>query len=168
MTTARYARLASGDRLRPHFCRERSPKVGLDRVTEDSSNKNRRRSERVPLSVAFAESDPRTTTPVSDLSQTGVFVHTDDLLPLGSVIDIRFTVFPQEPVLFEGRGTVVRHCDDPSGMGVEFLDLNSGAREVLREIQIRHEAQRNRGTLARTHVGLRTHGLVARLADNTE
>lgn len=134
-------------------------------MTDDSTNKNRRRAPRVPLSVAFSEADPRTTTPVSDLSQTGVFVHTDALLPIGSVIDIRFTVFPEEPVLFEGKGTVVRHCEDPTGMGVEFLDLTHGAREVLREIQIRHEAQRSRTTLTRSHPGLRTHGLVARLAE---
>ena len=135
-------------------------------MTDDDINKNRRRAERVPMSVAFAEADPRTTTPVSDLSQTGVFVHTEEILPIGSVIDLRFTVFPQEPVLFESRGTVVRHCDDPRGMGVDFLNLSDGAREVLREIQIRHEAQRHRGTLARTHEGLRTHGLVARVADD--
>lgn len=119
----------------------------------------------MPLSVGFAEADPRTTTPVSDLSQTGVFVHTDEQLPLGSVIDIRFTVFPEAPVLFEGKGTVVRHCDDPKGIGVEFLDLTHGAREVLREIQIRHEAKRSSNTLTRSHPFLRTHGLVARLAD---
>lgn len=118
----------------------------------------------MPLSVGLAEADPRTTTPVSDLSQTGVFVHTDEQLPLGSVIDLRFTVFPEEPVLFEGKGTVVRHCDDPKGMGVEFLDLSHGAREVLREIQIRHEAKRAANTLTRSHPFLRTHGLVAKLA----
>lgn len=146
--------------------RERQPvDPGSIRVTDDSTNKNRRRAQRVPLSVAFSESDPRTTTPVSDLSQTGVFVHTDEQLPIGSVIDIRFTVFPEEPVLFEGRGTVVRHTQDPTGMGVEFLDLTHGAREVLREIQIRHEAQKGRNTLMRSHPGLRTHGLVAKLIE---
>jgi len=119
----------------------------------------------VPLSVGLAEADPRTSTPVSDLSETGVFVHTDDQLPIGSVIDIRFTVFPEAPVLFEGKGTVVRHCDEPKGMGVEFKDLNHGALEVLREIQIRHEAQKAANTLTRSHPFLRTHGLVARLAD---
>lgn len=119
----------------------------------------------MPLSVAFSEADPRTTTPVSDLSQTGVFVHTDEQLPIGSVIDIRFTVFPEEPVLFEGKGTVVRHTDEPRGMGVEFLDLTHGAREVLREIQIRHEAQKGRNTLTRSFPGLRTHGLVAKLSE---
>ncbi|MCR9160406.1 MAG: PilZ domain-containing protein [Nannocystaceae bacterium] len=133
-------------------------------MTDDPTNKNRRRAPRVPLSVGLAEADPRTTTPVSDLSQTGVFVHTDEQLPLGSVIDLRFTVFPEEPVLFEGKGTVVRHCDDPKGMGVEFLDLSHGAREVLREIQIRHEAKRAANTLTRSHPFLRTHGLVAKLA----
>ena len=57
------------------------------------------------MSAAFSEADPRTTTPVSDLSETGVYVHTDELPPIGTTIELRFTVFPEEPVLFEGRGS---------------------------------------------------------------
>jgi hypothetical protein len=120
------------------------------------------------MSAAFSEADPRTTTPVSDLSETGVFVHTADLLPIGSVIDLRFTVFPEEPVLFEGRGRVIRHGDDPAGvgMGVEFVELDETARDVLHKILLRHEAERSRPTLAHRFVGLRTHGLVARLVES--
>jgi Tfp pilus assembly protein PilZ len=114
------------------------------------------------MSSAFSETDPRTTTPVSDLSETGVFVHTEELLPLGSEIDLRFTVFPDEPVLFEGRGKVVRYGTDPPGMGVEFVDIDDSARDVVRKILLRDEADRRRPTLAQRHVGLRTHGLVIR------
>lgn len=117
----------------------------------------------MPMSAAFSETDPRTTTPVSDLSETGVYVHTAETLPIGSLVDLRFTVFPEEPVLFEGRGRVVRHGDDPPGMGVEFVELDETARDVLRKILLRHEAEKRRPTLAQRHVGLRTHGLVARL-----
>jgi hypothetical protein len=120
----------------------------------------------VPMSAAFSEADPRTTTPVSDLSETGVFVHTDDRLPIGSMIDLRFTVFPEEPVLFEGRGRVIRHGDDPDGMGVEFVELDDTAKDVLHKILLRHEAERSRPTLAQRFEGLRTHGLVARLIED--
>jgi c-di-GMP-binding flagellar brake protein YcgR len=118
------------------------------------------------MSAAFAEADPRTTTPVSDLSETGVYVHTEDKLPIGTSIELRFTVFPEEPVLFQGRGKVVRHGDDPVGMGVEFVELSETAKDVLRKILLRHEAERRRPSFARRHVGLRTHGLVARLVDD--
>jgi Tfp pilus assembly protein PilZ len=114
------------------------------------------------MSAAFSETDPRTTTPVSDLSETGVFVHTEERLPIGSDIELRFTVFPEEPVLFEGKGKVVRHGDDPPGMGVNFVELDDTARDVVRKILLRDEANRRRPTLAQRHVGLRTHGLVIR------
>ncbi len=117
------------------------------------------------MSTAFAELDPRTTTPVSDLSETGCYVHSGDQLPIGALIELRFTVFPEEPILFEGRGRVVRHGDDPPGMGVEFVELDEGARDVVRKILLRDEAARMRPTMAQRHVGLRTHGLVARLVD---
>ena len=41
------------------------------------------------MSAAVTGLDPRATTPVSDLSETGVFVHTDDPLPVGSEIELR-------------------------------------------------------------------------------
>jgi hypothetical protein len=117
------------------------------------------------MSAAFSEADPRTTTPVSDLSETGCCVHIAERLPIGSVIELRFTVFPEEPILFEGRGRVVRYSDDPPGMGVEFVELDDSARDVVRKIMLRDEAARRVPTLAQRHVGLRTHGLVARLVE---
>lgn len=80
----------------------------------------KRRSKRVPMNPAFSETDPRTTTPVTDLSQTGVFVHSDQLYPLNARIRLRFVVFPEAPELFEHTGTIKRHSHDPPGMGVEF------------------------------------------------
>lgn len=137
-------------------------------MTDTKRGNDRRRSQRVPMSAAFSETDPRTTTPVSDLSETGVFVHTDDRHPVGALIDLRFTVFPDEPVLFEGRGRVVRHGEDPPGMGVEFVDLDDGARDVIHKILLRHEAAKQKATLAQRHVGLRIHGLVARLVETSD
>ena len=153
--------------------RDNSPRLVVNpaesfSVSNVDKSKDRRRSLRVPMSAAFSEADPRTTTPVSDLSETGVYVHTSERLPIGSLIDLRFTVFPEEPVLFEGRGRVIRHGDDPDGMGVEFVELDETARDVLHKILLRHEAERSRPTLAHRFAGLRTHGLVARLVEKTE
>lgn len=150
----------------PHrHARMRCPPIT---VSSAKKSKDRRRAQRVPMSAAFSETDPRTTTPVSDLSETGVYVHTGELLPIGANLELRFTVFPEEPVLFEGRGKVVRHGDDPPGMGVEFVELDESAKDVIRKILLRHEAERSRPSLARRHVGLRTHGLVARQVPDDE
>jgi hypothetical protein len=74
-------------------------------------------------------------------------------------------VFPDEPVLFEGRGKVVRHGENPQGMGVEFIELDDAARTLLREIQLKHEAERRLPTMAQRQVELRVHGLVTRVVD---
>ncbi len=141
---------------RPHF------------VTHSGKSSDRRRGQRVPLSTAISGLDPRTTTPVSDLSETGCFVHTDEPLEIGATIDLRFTVFPEEPVLFHSEGRVVRHAVDGEspGMGVEFVELSDAARDTLHKIFLRHEASRQRRRLAKTDDILRTHGLVARLLDD--
>lgn len=116
------------------------------------------------MNAAVAALDPRATTPVSDLSESGVFVHTEDPLPIGSDIELSFTVRLDEPVLFVGKGRVVRHQlgDEPHGMGVEFVELADTARDVLGKIMLRAEASKN-APMARTYEGLRTHGLVASL-----
>jgi hypothetical protein len=53
-------------------------------------------------------------------------------------------------------------------MGVEFVELDESARDVVRKIMLRDEAARRLPTLAQRHVGLRTHGLVARLVETTK
>jgi hypothetical protein len=119
------------------------------------------------MNAAVSGLDPRATTPVSDLSETGVFVHTEEPLAIGSDIELCFTVSLgtgiDEPVLFQGHGRVVRHGDDPMGMGVEFVDLDESARDVVRKMLLRDEAARSRPNMAVADTSLRTHGLVARL-----
>lgn len=117
------------------------------------------------MNAAVSKLDPRATTPVSDLSASGVFVHTGDPLPIGAEIELKFTVQLEEPVLFEARGRVVRHgvAGEPSGMGVEFIELDETMRDVLKKLELKAEADRARPSLAHTDPGLRTHGLVARL-----
>jgi len=112
------------------------------------------------MNVASSATDPVATTPITDLSESGVFVCTSERPQVGAVIELRFSVFVEEPVLFCARGRVVRVMDDPMGVGVEFVDLPERARDVLRKILLRHEAQRARPSFAQTFDGLRTHGLV--------
>ena len=117
--------------------------------SDSPPDEDRRRGPRVPLSVAFAETDPRTTTPVSNLSETGVFVETGRLDAVGTIIELCFAVFPDQPVLFVANGRVVRHGRDPAGMGVEFIELDENARAMIRELLSRDEMRRRRTIRAR-------------------
>jgi c-di-GMP-binding flagellar brake protein YcgR len=96
----------------------------------------RRRAPRVSVSVSFSETDPRTVTPVSNVSETGAFVVSNELYPIGSTVELTFVVLPQEPRLFQAMARVVRHQDNPRGMGVEFLELSEAMKSlVLRLIE---------------------------------
>jgi hypothetical protein len=90
----------------------------------------------VKLSVSFSETDPRTTTPATEISETGAYVLLADRPPLGTVIPICFACLPQEPTLFRARGRVIRH--GPDGVGVEFVDLEERQRALI--IRIREDA----------------------------
>jgi hypothetical protein len=81
----------------------------------------RRRAERIPINAEFERME--LTAFVSDLSERGVFVHTDSMLPIGQVVELRFTVLLDDPVLVVTKGRVIRHSDEPKGMGVEFVQV---------------------------------------------
>lgn len=84
---------------------------------------DRRRAERVDVNFEFRDDDD-SPTHVSNLSEYGVFVHTTRRLPLGTEVELRFTVVLEDPVVIAGRGRVVRHQPDPMGMGFEFTQLD--------------------------------------------
>ena len=85
---------------------------------------DRRRAERVTVNFEF-RGDADMPTHVANLSEHGVFVQTDRHLPLGTEVDLRFTVVLDDPVVIEGRGRVVRYQADPVvGMGFEFTHLD--------------------------------------------
>ncbi len=84
---------------------------------------DRRRAERVDVNFEF-RGDADTPIHVANLSEYGVFVQTQRHLPLGTEVELRFTVVVDDPVVIEGRGRVVRHQSNPVGMGFEFTQLD--------------------------------------------
>lgn len=83
---------------------------------------DRRRAERIPINVEFAAMS--TATYISDLSEYGVFVHTETPSAPGAKLKLRFTVLLDDPVIVEAEGRVVRRQTDPGGMGIEFTELS--------------------------------------------
>lgn len=90
-------------------------------VTDDHDD--RRRAERVSVNAPF-EADSGTPAWVRDLSERGVFLQTRQRAPIGAEVSMQFTVLLDDPVSIRANGRVVRHQDDPSGMGIEFTDLD--------------------------------------------
>jgi hypothetical protein len=94
-------------------------------AVQSRANDDRRRGERHSINPEFAALDPGTLTYVSNLSETGVFIHTRVRLPVGAAVDLRFTVLLDDPVVIHGPGRVVHHQDEPRGMGVMFVNLRA-------------------------------------------
>jgi len=63
-----------------------------------------------------------------DISQGGIYVRTDNVLKPGSIVIIR---------LFSGNAELelkarVKHCVDGIGMGLMFIDLDTGLKTKIR------------------------------------
>jgi Tfp pilus assembly protein PilZ len=112
--------------------------LGLQsREVSDEPNDERRRAERVPINVEFSSDDSTDSTWVSDLSIGGVFVHTNELLPIGMIVELRFTVLLDDPLVIEAVGKVVRHSRRPIGIGVQFSTLAPQMRERVEQVLAR-------------------------------
>jgi Tfp pilus assembly protein PilZ len=98
------------------------------------STDERRGSERIPINEEFSGDG---STWVSDLSIGGVFVHTEERVPIGIVVELRFTVLLDDPVVIEAVGKVVRHSRHPPGIGVQFSTLTDQMRDRIERVLAR-------------------------------
>jgi Tfp pilus assembly protein PilZ len=109
-----------------------------------SEDDERRREERIPINDEFGRSAAGENW-VSDLSLGGVFVHTEELLPVGTMIELRFTILIDDPVVIEAFGKIVRHSHKPRGMGVEFAALQPEMQARIEEV-LTHRRPLDSGT----------------------
>ena len=101
----------------------------------DSRQPTRRRDPRVVVNREFATIEEFISEYASDISRSGVFIRSDDPLPVGTKVDLRFTVIIDDFETIEGIGEVIRTVPPggptPSGMGVAFLELTERSRTLL-------------------------------------
>ena len=90
-----------------------------------------RRDERVTINKEFDSFDQFIQEYVTNISATGVFIKTDTPLPVGTQVDLRFTVIMNDIQTIMGSGEVVRVDAHPRGMGVAFRELSGESRKVI-------------------------------------
>ena len=61
---------------------------------------------------------------VADISSTGVFIKSKDPLPVGTRVNLKFSLILDELHVVEAAGEVVRQSKRPLGMGVAFRGLS--------------------------------------------
>lgn len=111
-------------------------------MTDD--DKYRRKAERVVINHEFRSIEEFITEYVSDISRTGVFIRTDDPLPPGTKVDLRFTIIDEDFEVIEGVGQVVRVVavggNAVPGMGVSFIELTPASRSLVDRVMQKRAA----------------------------
>ena len=90
-----------------------------------------RREQRVTINKEFESFDAFVHEYVTNISRTGAFVKSQSPLAIGTLVDLRFTVFMDDVETIQGVGEVVRVQDDPPGMGVVFRELNQYSQQLI-------------------------------------
>jgi len=99
-----------------------------------------RSDKRVTLNKEFESFDAFVHEYVTNVSRTGVFIRSKDPLPVGTEVELTFTVIMEDVETIEGRGKVVRVEHDPPGMGVAFTELTKYSEDLLSRLLTLHGA----------------------------
>jgi uncharacterized protein (TIGR02266 family) len=94
----------------------------------------RRREERVTINKEFESFDAFIHEYVTNISRTGVFIKSKQPLPVGTRVNLRFTVIMDDIETIEGVGEVVRVEENPPGMGVVFTSLTRYSEELISKL----------------------------------
>ena len=93
-----------------------------------------RKDERVTINKEFDSFDQFIQEYVTNISRTGAFIKSDTPLPVGTEVNLRFTVIMDDIETIEGVGKVVRVESNPSGMGVVFEELSSYSKKLIEKL----------------------------------
>jgi uncharacterized protein (TIGR02266 family) len=91
----------------------------------------RRREERVTINKEFESFDAFVHEYVTNISRSGAFVRSQAPLPVGTEVNLKFTVIMDDVEHIEGLGKVVRVETDPPGMGVVFTELSEYSQKLI-------------------------------------
>ncbi len=103
----------------------------------------RRGADRVRINREFDTIEEFISEYVSDISQSGVFIRSDDPLPAGTKVDLRFTVIDEDMETIEGIGEVTRvvapGTSPAPGMGVVFIELTTTSSRLVQRLLTRRK-----------------------------
>lgn len=100
----------------------------------DASDGDKRRDERVTINKEFESFDAFIHEYVTNISRSGVFVKSKQPLPVGTRVNLKFTVIMDDIETIEGIGEVVRVEADPPGMGVVFTELSLYSKHLIERL----------------------------------
>jgi len=102
----------------------------------EPTDDDKRGGERVTINKEFESFDAFIQEYVTNISRTGVFIKSQTPLPIGTRVNLRFTVIMDDIETIEGVGEVVRVEKDPSGMGVVFRELAAFSKDLIEKLLV--------------------------------
>ena len=99
---------------------------------------DKRGETRVTINKEFESFDAFIQEYVTNISRTGVFIKSTTPLPIGTRVNLRFTVIMEDIESVEGIGEVVRVETDPPGMGVVFRELSAYSKDLIEKLLVAH------------------------------
>ena len=100
-------------------------------MTMAETNDSDRREARVTINKEFESFDAFIQEYVTNISRTGVFIKSKTPLPIGTKVNLLFTVIMDDMETIEGVGEVVRVEENPSGMGVVFREISAYSKAII-------------------------------------
>ena len=91
----------------------------------------KRRDSRLTINKEFGSFEAFIDEYVTNVSRSGAFVKTSEPPPMGTEINLKFTVIMEDIETIEGVGKVVRVQDDPPGIGVVFTRISHHSQHLL-------------------------------------
>lgn len=105
-----------------------------------------RKEKRVTINKEFASLEDFINEYVANISKSGAFVVSDNPLPKGSKVKLRFTVMLDKIETIEGEGEVVRVVKpsgkQKGGMGIVFTKLTQYSKDLIEQIITRKPKRR--------------------------
>ena len=100
-------------------------------TTLETPREGARRADRLTINKEFESFDAFIHEYVTNISKTGVFIKSKSPLPIGTKVNLRFTLIMDDIETIEGTGEVVRVESEPAGMGILFHELAPESQELI-------------------------------------
>ena len=102
---------------------------------------DKRQGPRTEINHAFRSVESFLKEYALNVSMDGVFIRTAEVLPVGTEVNLKFSVIVDDFETIEGEGRVVRSVtvdeSENPGVGVVFTSLTDESREVLARLFMR-------------------------------
>lgn len=92
------------------------------------------RDQRVSINHEFASIDELVSEYVTNISRSGVFIRSENPLPIGTLVNLCFSVILDDLETVSGVGKVVRVSQEPRGMGIVFVELDTISEKIVESL----------------------------------